>query len=301
MNGVVGLTISTGSVRGLGSSYSYEDLDKIAQYVLTCTKQRPKIAIICGSGLGGLAETLSEKECLAYKDIPNFPVSTVPGHAGRLVFGKIGDKSVMCMQGRFHMYEGYPAWKCAMPVRVMKLMGVNTLFVTNAAGGVNPDYHVGDLMLIKDHINMPGMASNNPLVGDNDERFGVRFPAMTEAYDKKLRKLAHEIANNLGFGDFLRDGVYTMLGGPSFETIAELRYLRLIGTDAIGMSTCPEVVTARHCGMRVFGMSLITNVCVMDYEDDRVPNHEEVLETGKMRAGDMELLIRRLVSEMEDE
>ncbi|MBN3304943.1 PNPH phosphorylase, partial [Amia calva] len=249
---------------------------------------------------------LKDQTVIKYSDIPNFPQSTVSffasvvhGHAGRLIFGNLNGKPCVCMQGRFHLYEGYPIWKVTFPIRIFKLLGVQTVIMTNAAGGLNQDYKVGDIMLMKDHINMPGFAGNNPLVGPNEEQFGARFPCMSDAYDRDLLKLARKMGAELGYSDFLREGVYCVLGGPSFETIAECRMLNRLGADAVGMSTVHEVIVARHCGMRVFGLSLITNLAVMDYESEQRANHEEVLETGKLRAGQLEKLVTSFVSRIE--
>ncbi|KAK6467769.1 purine nucleoside phosphorylase-like [Huso huso] len=279
--------------------YTYEEYKVTADWLLANTEHRPLIAIICGSGLGGLAEILKDQKVFSYSDIPNFPQSTVHGHAGRLVFGTLKGKSCVCMQGRFHLYEGYPIWKVTFPIRIFRLLGVETAIVTNAAGGLNEDYKVGDIMLIKDHLNMPGFAGNNPLVGPNDERFGLRFPCMSDAYDRDLRKLAKTVARDLGYSDFLKEGVYCVLGGPSFETIAECNMLKRLGADAVGMSTVHEVIVARHCGMRVFGLSLITNKAVMDYNSESKANHEEVLQTGRERASQLEEMISRLVEGIE--
>ncbi|XP_055059715.2 purine nucleoside phosphorylase-like [Misgurnus anguillicaudatus] len=279
--------------------YSYEDCKVTADWLLSHTSVRPLVGIVCGSGLGGLADMLKDQQVINYNDIPNFPQSTVHGHAGKLVFGTLKGKACVCMKGRFHLYEGYPIQKTTMPIRVFKLMGVETMILTNAAGGLNQDFTVGDIMVIKDHINIPGFAGNNPLVGANDDRFGVRFPCMSDAYDRGLQQLAHDVAAELGFSAFTREGVYSVLGGPSFETIAECRMLRLLGADAVGMSTVPEVIIARHCGMRVFALSLITNQAVMDYDSEKKANHEEVLETGKQRAKDLEKLVSTMVSRIE--
>uniref|UniRef100_A0A8C1R8A7 Purine nucleoside phosphorylase n=1 Tax=Cyprinus carpio TaxID=7962 RepID=A0A8C1R8A7_CYPCA len=234
-----------------------------------------------------------------YRDIPNFPQSTVHGHAGRLVFGTLKGRPCVCMQGRFHLYEGYPIQKITMPMRIFKLLGVETVILTNAAGGLNQDYKVGDIMIIKDHLNMPGFAGNNPLAGPNEERFGVRFPCMSDAYDRELQQLALDVGLELGFSDFLREGVYCVLGGPSFETIAECRMLHKLGADAVGMSTVHEVIVARHCGMRVFALSLITNKAVMDYDSEEKANHEEVLQTGKQRAEQLERLVSTIITRLE--
>ncbi|XP_077291648.1 purine nucleoside phosphorylase isoform X1 [Arctopsyche grandis] len=271
------------------SSYTYETLMQTAQFLLDRTTVRPSIGIICGSGMdpklfsGPLAESLTHKKCFPYEDIPGFPVSTVEGHIGQLVFGYLGDIPVVCMQGRFHYYEGYPLWKCCMPVRVMKLLGVHYLVATNAAGGLNPNFKVGDIMLVQDHINLMGFAGNNPLQGPNDERFGPRFPPMNKAYSKELIQVAKEIAKELDIDSIMREGVYTCLGGPNFETVSELKMLKMLGVDAVGMSTVHEVITARHCDMTVFAFSLITNECVMDYYSSGEANHEEVMDVGKLQ------------------
>ncbi|KTG38737.1 hypothetical protein cypCar_00044953 [Cyprinus carpio] len=279
---------------------SFEDCQDTADWLLSQTAVRPLVGIVCGSGLGGLADVLKDQEAFNYKDIPNFPQSTVHGHAGRLVFGTFKDRTCVCMQGRFHLYEGYPVQKITMPMRLFKLLGVETVILTNAAGGLNQDYEVGDIMIIKDHLNIPGFAGNNPLVGPNDERhvymFGVRFPCMSDAYDRELQQLALDVGSELGYSDFLREGVYCVLGGPSFETIAECRMLNKLGADAVGMSTAHEVIVARHCGMRVFALSLITNKVVSDYNSEKKANHEEVLQTGKQRAEQMERLVSTIIT-----
>ncbi|CAF97035.1 unnamed protein product, partial [Tetraodon nigroviridis] len=281
------------------SGYGYEDCKATADWLLTQTDIRPVVGIVCGSGLGGLADMLKDQVVFNYKDIPNFPQSTVRGHAGQLVFGTLKGRPCVCMQGRFHLYEGYPIQKITLPMRIFKLLGVETVMLTNAAGGLNQDYKVGDVMIIKDHINMPGFAGNNPLAGPNDDRFGVRFPCMSDAYDRELQQLAMDVGQELGYSDFLKEGVYCVLGGPSFETIAECRMLHRLGADAVGMSTVHEVITARHCGMRVFALSLITNQAVMDYESKEKANHEEVLQTGRQRAKQLEQLVSAMVTRIE--
>uniref|UniRef100_H2LWB8 Purine nucleoside phosphorylase n=1 Tax=Oryzias latipes TaxID=8090 RepID=H2LWB8_ORYLA len=278
------------------SSYSYDDCKATADWLLAQTDIQPRVGIVCGSGLGGLAEMLKDQVAFNYKDIPNFPQSTVHGHAGRLVFGTLKGRACVCMQGRFHLYEGYAI---TLPIRIFKLLGVETVILTNAAGGLNEDFKVGDIMVIKDHINLPGFAGNNPLVGPNDERFGVRFPCMSDAYDRELQQLGMDVGQELGYGDFLKEGVYCALGGPSFETIAECRMLHKLGADAVGMSTVHEVVVARHCGMRVFALSLITNQVVMDYDSEEKANHEEVLQAGKQRGLQMEHLVSTMVTRIE--
>ncbi|CAH4028690.1 unnamed protein product [Pieris brassicae] len=277
--------------------YSYEMLEEIANFLLTKTNIRPIIGIICGSGMGSLADTITDAERIPYEEIPNFPTSTVEGHHGQLVFGRLGEVPVVAMQGRFHYYEGYPLWKCCLPIRVMKLLGVKTLMATNAAGGLNPSYKIGDLMIVTDHINLMGFAGNNPLQGPNDERFGPRFPPMNKAYNYEYRKIAKKVAKELKLDNIIREGIYTCLGGPNFETVAELRMLKMVGVDAVGMSTVHEVITARHCDMKVFGLSLITNECITNYEVEAEANHEEVLDVGKMRQDLLREYISRLVHE----
>ncbi|XP_063052264.1 purine nucleoside phosphorylase 6 isoform X2 [Engraulis encrasicolus] len=278
--------------------YKYEECKETADWLLSRISQKPTVAIICGSGLGGLADLLENRTIFPYQDIPHFPKSTVQGHAGQLVFGELRGKQCICMQGRFHFYEGYNITTVTYPVRVFFLLGVEILIVTNAAGGLNPDFNVGDIMIIKDHINMPGFAGQNPLCGPNDDRFGVRFPCMSDAYDKCIAELAREAAEEQGCTSFLRRGVYCMLAGPTFETIAECRALQILGADAVGMSTVPEVVVARHCGLRVFGLSLITNKVVTDYDSKERANHEEVLQTTRMRTQDLQRLVSHLVGKL---
>lgn len=214
----------------------------IANFFLEKTKHRPKIGVICGSGLGSLAESLLNADVFPYHTIPNFPVSTVEGHAGQMIFGTINNIPVMCMQGRFHYYEGYPLAKCSMPIRVMKLVGVTHLIATNAAGGLNESYNVGDIVIVKDHINLMGFAGNNPLQGPNDIRFGPRFPPMNKAYDIEMKRHVFDIAKELGIDDQVHEGVYTCLGGPNYETVAELKMLKILGVDCVGMSTVHEVI-----------------------------------------------------------
>uniref|UniRef100_A0A8C9YDW6 Purine nucleoside phosphorylase n=1 Tax=Sander lucioperca TaxID=283035 RepID=A0A8C9YDW6_SANLU len=275
---------------------SFEDYKLTHEWLLNHTSHRPKVAVICGSGLGLLADRAANKQIFRYQDIPNFPVSTVEGHEGCLVFGTIEDTSCVFMQGHFHLYEGYSLCQVTFPVRIFKLMGVESVLVTNASGGICPDFKVGDIMIIKDHINLPGFAGQHPLCGPNDERFGIRFPCMSDAYSKDLRRLAVEVCSELGCSDFIREGVYCMVSGPNFETIAEARMLRILGCDSVGMSTVPEVTVAKHCGLRVLGLSLITNKVSLDYSREEKVNHEEVLQISKMRAEVLQKLVTMLIS-----
>lgn len=281
----------------MDNGFTYEDYQKTAEWLLTHTQHRPKMAVICGSGLGGLTDQLTQAQTFNYSDIPNFPRSTVPGHAGRLVFGFLSGRACVVMQGRFHMYEGYSLSKVTFPVRVFQLLGVHTLVVTNAAGGLNPNFEVGDIMLIRDHINLPGFCGQNPLIGPNEERFGVRFPPMSDAYDRNIRLLAKSTWKQMTEQKRdLQEGTYVMLAGPSFETVAECRLLQKLGADAVGMSTVPEVIVARHCGLRVFGFSLITNKVITDYDSLEKASHEEVLEAGKQAAQKLEMFISHLMA-----
>jgi len=289
-------SVSSGSPSSEADFIAFERVSASADYLMDRTKLRPNLAIICGSGLAGLADLLTEPDVIDYNDIPNFPQSTVPGHKSRMVFGYMNGTPVMLMQGRFHAYEGYPLQLCGMPVRVMKLIGIKQLFVTNAAGGLHSNYKVGDIMILKDHINLPGLAGQHPLKGPNDGRFGGRFFALNDCYDKTFRKHGKAAAQELGLSSKVHEGVYAMLGGPNFETVAELRMLRALGVDAVGMSTIPEVLVASHCGLRVFSFSLITNECVTAEEDENgnAPHHEEVIAAAKQNENDL----RRFVSTM---
>jgi purine-nucleoside phosphorylase len=236
--------------------------DKIKEtvnYIRRHTAVRPEIGIILGTGLGDLAKEIKKTAVIEYEDIPHFPVSTVESHHGKLIFGKLGNKNVVAMQGRFHFYEGYTMQQITFPVRVMKSLGVKTLLISNAAGGMNPHFQPGDIMMITDHINLQG---DNPLIGKNDDTFGPRFPDMSEPYNKELMNLADEVAMNLKIK--VQRGVFVAVPGPNLETKAEYRFLRFIGADAVGMSTVPENIVAVHMGMKVLGFSIITDECFPD-------------------------------------
>ncbi len=273
--------------------YKLSDFQAAAEMIRGRTNFRPKIGLVLGSGLSSLADTIPNPDIIDYADIPNWPRSTVEGHSGRLVVGELEGQSVLIMQGRVHTYEGYSAHDVTFPIRVMKLLGIETVILTNAAGGLNPAFHVGDLMLITDHINWVGMAGLNPLKGENDANFGVRFPDMTFAYDRDLQKLARKVAREEGVD--LREGVYTWLSGPNFETPAEIRMLYRLGSDAVGMSTVPSVVVARHAGMRVLGISTITNVAPHHPSPDHETTHDEVIETGKIVVPKLITLLRGIL------
>lgn len=269
-------------------------LDKIketASFIRSKVSEMPDTAVILGSGLGNLADRMEITAEIDYHDIPNFPVSTVAGHAGKLIFGSLGGKYIMAMKGRFHYYEGYDMKQVTFPVRVMKEIGVKTLFVSNAAGGMNKEFRVGDVMVITDHINL---FPENPLRGKNYDELGTRFPAMTEAYKKYLVRYADEIADREGLR--LMHGVYVGTPGPTFETPAEYEYFRIIGGDAVGMSTVPEVIVANHAGMDVFGLSVITDLGGKDI--DYVPTHEEVQQAAETASPVMVKLITEMLRKL---
>jgi purine-nucleoside phosphorylase len=250
----------------------------------------PKTGLILGSGLNPLAKSVEDATAIPYGEIPHFPTATVEGHVGQLIIGRLEGQVVAVMQGRAHYYEGYSMAEITFPVRVMQVLGIESLIVTNAAGGLNPEFQAGDVMLITDHINLIGMAGLNPLRGPNQEEFGPRFPDMSEPYDGHLQALARQAAADANVD--LREGVYICLAGPSFETRADLRFLRLIGVDAVGMSTVPEVTVARHGGTRVLGLSGISNVAVMADVPPAETTHEEVLEAGQVLVPRLEAVIR---------
>ena len=255
-------------------------IEEAATAVRALTQYQPTIGLVLGSGLSGLADEIEAPDIIPYENIPHWPVSTVQGHSGRLVIGKLEGKTVLVQQGRSHFYEGYSPAQVTLPVRVMRALGIQTVILTNAAGGINRDFNPGDLMLIKDHLNFVGIAGNNPLRGPNDDSVGPRFPDVTHAYTPELRVLAQKTAVSLNMT--LHEGVYAYVAGPSFETPAELRFLHMIGADAVGMSTVPTVLVAAHAGMRVLGISSITNKAILDPTSGAEVSHEEVLETGKL-------------------
>lgn len=275
---------------------STEQVHAAAEAVRQRTKHQPTIGLVLGSGLSGLAKEVEEADIIPYDQIPGWPVSTVPGHSGRLVIGKLAGQTVLVQQGRAHYYEGYSMSQITLAVRVMRALGIKTVIVTNAAGGINRNFTPGDLMLISDHLNMVGMAGENPLRGPNDDQVGPRFPDMTRPYDPVLRQLAREVAADAGIG--LQEGVYAYVAGPSFETPAELRFLHGIGADAVGMSTVPTVIVARHGGIRVLGISTITNKAILDPDSDEVVSHEEVLETGALIIPQLTALIRGVLARL---
>jgi purine-nucleoside phosphorylase len=266
-----------------------EQLKETAAYIQKQQAEKPSVGIVLGSGLGDLVKEMKISKEISYSDIPHFPVATVEGHHGKLIFGDMGGKKVVCMAGRFHFYEGYSAAEVAYPIRVMKMLGIETLLVSNAAGGVNPSFKVGDIMIIEDHISL---FAANPLVGKNEEDLGPRFPDMSEPYKKELIKKAESIAAKLSIN--VKKGVYCGVTGPTFETRAEYKLIHRLGGDAVGMSTVQEVIAAVHSGLTVFAMSVITDIGIR--EEDNVITHEEVLQAAKEAAPKLTTIFREMVA-----
>ena len=267
----------------------YEKVQETVNYIKSKTNFSPEFGVILGSGLGGFTDDIEVEFTLPYNEIPNFPVSTVEGHKGALVFGTIGNKKVVAMQGRFHYYEGYDMKEVTFPVRVMKFLGVEKLVVSNASGGVNPFYKVGDIVIIYDHINM---VPEHPLRGKNDERFGPRFVNMSEPYSRELITKAKNIAIELNIE--VKDGIYYGLQGPTFETLSEYRMVKIVGADCVGMSTVPEVIVARHMGVECFGISVITDIG--DEHSIDTISHQEVLEAAQKAEPKVRTLIKELIA-----
>lgn len=265
-----------------------KQIDQTVDAVRERTSHQPRVGIILGSGLNDLADSVQEADIIPYGDLPNWPISTVQGHAGRLVVGKLEGITAFIMQGRIHFYEGYSMSQITLPVRVMQRLGIEIMIVTNAAGGVNPNFTPGDVMLITDNLNLIGMMGMNPLMGPNIDEIGPRFPDMSQAYDRKLMDIARRAASQSNIA--LHEGVYCALSGPSFEGPADLRFLRMVGADAVGMSTVPEVIVAHHGGLRVLGLSGISNKA--NLEGSTITTHEEVIEAGKVIAPKVEKIIR---------
>ena len=269
----------------------YDRVEKITEFIKSKSGLSPQTAVVLGSGLGGFASEIEEQTVIPFTEIPDFPVSTVKGHAGRLIFGKLFGKDILAMQGRFHRYEGYDMKDVTLYVRVMFMLGIENLVLTNAAGGINTDFVPGDLMLITDHFSL---FCQNPLFGKNDERFGPRFPSMSEAYSKESALVAEKAASRLGIP--LKKGVYCYTPGPTYETPAEIRALKALGCDACGMSTVPEAIVANHCGMKVLGISCITNMAAGITQKPLC--HEEVMETGRAAGEKFGLLMKEICANL---
>lgn len=280
------------------SEASYENVKNAVDYIRKKSDQICPIGIICGSGLGGIGDIITDVTIVPYKDIPGFHAGNVHGHKGNLLLGSLGGKKVVCMQGRIHGYEGIPYSKCAFPIRVMKLLGMENIIITNAAGSVEQSWNLGDFMVLKDHINLGMMSGNSPLVGPNDDRFGPRFVPLSDAYDRDFQALSFEVARKQGIDHTVRSGVYAMLSGPCYETTAEAKMASILGAHAVGMSVAPEVQVARHCGVKVLAISMLTNIAVLDYERTDVANHDEVLEIANTRAKTMENFVIGIVAKL---
>jgi purine-nucleoside phosphorylase len=278
-------------------AFTRADYEKAAAVIRNRTDLPVKVGLVLGSGLNVLADVLEDRMEIPYKDIPGFPQSTVEGHAGELVLGRLEGVPVITQKGRAHLYEGYSAQQITFPIRVMQMLGVNTLILTNAAGGLNTSFRVGDVMLIVDHINFVGMGGNNPLMGPNDPSLGVRFVGLAQTYDRHLRAQAVKVAaeNNID----LQQGVYVCLSGPQFESPAEIRMLRTIGGDAVGMSTVHEVLVGRHAGMRVLAFSGITNECIDQIDTELETNHEEVLDASRILVPKLETILRGVLRSLQ--
>ncbi|MBN1453067.1 MAG: purine-nucleoside phosphorylase [Anaerolineales bacterium] len=274
--------------------FTLEQIDQVANAVRSKLTVSPRVGLILGSGLNDLAASVQTAVTIPYRDLPNWPVSTVEGHVGQLVVGELEGQYVFVMQGRVHFYEGYSMGQVTLPVRVMQRLGLEIMIVTNAAGGVNPDFVPGDVMLITDNLNLMGMSGLNPLMGPNLDELGPRFPDMSQAYDKELSAVARKVSKEHGIT--LREGVYCGLSGPSFESPADLRFLRQAGSDAVGMSTVPEVIVARHGGLRVLGLSGISNKANLD--GSTVTTHQEVIAAGKVITPKMETIIRGVLKSL---
>ncbi len=268
-----------------------EQINETVAYIRQHTEAKPEVGIVLGTGLGGLVREIAQETVLSYEQIPHFPVSTVESHEGKLIFGRIGTRPVVAMQGRFHYYEGYTMQQITFPIRVMKFLGVNTLVISNAAGGMNPLFRKGDLMIMVDHINLLG---DNPLIGPNDEALGPRFPDMSEPYSQRLIELAEAIALEEKIP--VQKGVYVAVAGPNLETRAEYRFLRGIGADVVGMSTVPEVIVARHMNLEVFGISVITDECFPDaLQPVDIP---DIIQTAQKAEPKLTLLMKRLIESL---
>jgi len=258
----------------------------------------PKVGIVCGTGCGGIADTLVNAQVFKFEDIPHFIQASIQGHKGLLHIGTLQDKTVVLLQGRLHAYEGYHSGQAAFPIRVMKQLGVSSIIITSATGGLNPIFKIGDLMVVKDHLSFPSLSGGSSLEGPNDSRLGERFVAQNNAYDRDLRKLAKDVAQNLGFGSFVREGNLIHVMGPAYETPLECKFLQMIGGDVVGMSNANECLVARHMNVKVLSITLITNMCVLDVDKDGDANHEEVLNAAKTRVKDLQQFVSHIVTKL---
>lgn len=278
------------------SYYNYDKISSIAKWIEERINFKPRIGIICGSGLSDIANLIDDKQEIQYADIPEFPRSTVHGHKGVFAYGNLNNLPVICMQGRFHPYEGYSTALCTLPLKVLKLLGVKLVIITNAAGGLNPSLSVGDLMLIKDHFSLPLLSMQNPLVGHNDERFGPRFVPVSNIYDKKLRALMHKCGKELNLD--LKEGVYGTISGPSYETVTDSLFYLKNGADCVGMSTSHEATVACYCGLKVVALSIITDKVAIEYDAEDGSDHNEIVKIAKLKAKDAEKLVSYFITQL---
>lgn len=286
--------------------FSYEGAQAISDFIKEKTCHRPKIAIVCGTGVAPLGDILDKPDVIPYEEIPGFPTSSAPGHKSRFMIGNLDGVEVMLMQGRFHLYDGCSIYYCAIHIRMMKLFGIDTIIISNAAGGANDCYEIGDIMILEDHLNVFGLAGVNPLRGPNESRFGPRFPPMNGCYDDDWIELGLKVAGEIEDGPCVRSGVYVAYGGPEYETPAEVRMFKAMGADAIGMSTIPEVIVAQHCGMRVFAFSVITDKCVSltrkEIKASNVtvvpPSEEDVAKASEKNTKHLQNFVRKMVVEI---
>lgn len=276
--------------------YSYEKVQSMAKTIEARINARPLVAVICGSGLGAIADRINNPLILPYTDIPDFPRSTVLGHKGNLIFGEISGLPVVCMQGRFHPYEGYSLALCTLPIRIFKLLGCKAIILTNACGGINESYKIGDLMIIKDHLSFPMLSLQHPLVGPNDDRFGPRFLPVNNIYCKELRDALKQTSAELNLE--MREGVYGSIGGPTYETVSDIRYMKLLGMDVVGMSTTHEAVVALHCGLKVLAFSIITDMAISEFDSTGTTNHEEIVKVANSRSKDAEELVVQFLAKL---
>jgi purine-nucleoside phosphorylase len=286
----------------LGTLFAMEDGADIykvaAKYLLDQVKVLPQVGVVCGSGLSGLSKGMTDTQVVTYDEIPGFPKLHVAGHVGELVFGLLAGVPTVCMRGRFHFYEGHPMEKVVLGVRTMRCLGVKVVIVTNAAGGLNPDWNIGDVMCITDHFALPCLAGNHPLMGPNHDDLGPRFLPISNAYTQDMQDIVVKAAETLSF-DFVRPrGCYGVVSGPTYEAPTEARWLRSMGVDSVGMSTVPEIIAAHHCGMKVIGLSLITNKVRLPGDTGPAANHAEVLEVAAQRADQMQALVKEIVSDL---
>jgi purine-nucleoside phosphorylase len=274
--------------------FTEQDIDAAAQLIQKKTQIKPKVAVVLGSGLGHISDNLKQKTVIPYKEIPKWPLSTVEGHAGNLAFGVFEKREVVFMQGRIHFYEGYPMQMIGFPIRVFQNLDISTIIMTNAVGAVNQSFEAGDLMIISDHISFLPMSGQNPLIGPNMDRYGPRFPDMSQCYDQQLIKIAEDIALENGIS--LRKGVYFCLSGPNYETPADLKMINILGGDVVGMSTVPEVIVARQGGTKVMGISVITNKAKLD--GSSTTTHEEVIENSAKASAKLEILVSKIINKI---